>query len=161
MVRNVVYPPHPRSISSREAAASAKADDGGEQQPDDYGDKLVKYIPAEVIAFFLPAYALAAKLTDFSDRIGWLLVGIAIVGTVGYLLVKADKAKPSRWYFYLLAVLAFLGWAIGTTTEVAKLFNLPQPELSGKLVVFVTIFIVPLVDELLTRYLPAPAEPGS
>ncbi len=161
MVRTVVYPPHSRSTSPRAAAAPAQADDGGGQQPDDYGDKLVKYIPAEVIAFFLPAYALAAKLTDFSDRIGWLLVGVAVLGTVGYLLVKADKTKPPRLYFYILAVFAFLGWAIGTTTEVAELFKLPQPELSGKLVVFVTIFVVPLVDELLTRYLPAPAKPGS
>jgi uncharacterized membrane protein AbrB (regulator of aidB expression) len=158
MVRNVVYPSRLQArMSDKVAGVAADAED--QQQPDDYGDKLVKYIPAEVIAFFLPAYALAAKLNNFSDRIGWLLVGIAVLGTVGYLLVKADKTKPPRWYFYLLAVLAFLGWAIGTTTEVAELFNLPQPELSGKLVVFVTVFFVPLVDGLLTRYLPQPAAP--
>lgn len=102
---------------------------------------------------------LAAKLTDYSERIGWLLVGVAVLGTVGYLLVRADKAKPPRWYFYPLAVAAFLGWAIGTTIEVAELFNLSQPELSGKLVIMATIFVVPLIDELLTRYLPATAAP--
>jgi membrane protein DedA with SNARE-associated domain len=156
MVRHVVYPSaHQTKIAPELAAAAAAAED--QQQPDGYGDKLVKYIPAEVIAFFLPAYALAAKLDHFKEDlewIGWLLVVGAAFGAVGYLLVKADKSKPPRWYFYPLSVLAFLGWAVGTSTAVAELFDLTQPDITGKLIVMAAVFVIPLIDELLTRYLP-------
>lgn len=141
MVRTVVYP------SAKQALPAAVV-----QQPDSFGDKLVKYIPAEVIGFFLPAYALATKLTGHK-WVGWAILVLSSLGLVGYLLIRADKNNPPRPYFYLLSVAAFLAWVVGTSSAGGDLFCLDQPEITGKLIVMGAVFLIPLADELLTRYL--------
>jgi hypothetical protein len=133
MRRTVVYPP-------RDAARAAV------ESPDKVGDKLVKYIPAEVIAFYVPVYAYVQARPDWAK---WLVLGLAVVGTLGYLYVRSEKANPPRWFFYVLAVLAFIGWALGTSSLGADLFGFP--DFVSKLAVFLAVFLLPLVDQFLTR----------
>lgn len=145
MVRTVVHPSKARAPVAPEGAQV-------QQPPDTFGDKLVKYIPAEVIAFFLPAFALARALK--LEWVDWLVLALAAFGLVGYLLIKADKTHPPRPYFYLLSLVAFFAWAAGTSSAGEDLFCFSQPDITGKLIVMGAVFLVPLVDELLTRYLP-------
>ena len=118
---------------------------------DTYGDKLVKYIPAEVIAFFVPAYALVKSATDPDDWAKILVLVQCILGTVGYLFIRSPKGNPPRWYFYVLAAIAFLAWAIGTS-DIGLLLGIAE-ELS-KFTLLAGVFLVPMVDEVLTRLLP-------
>src|ERR1700694_366387 len=98
MARNVVY-----GVVPAPAAPPAPP-----PPPDKYADKLVKYIPAEVIAFFLPTFALAvAKQSRWGE---WLVLGTCVLGTWGYMAIRRDPASKPRWYFYLLSVLAFIAW---------------------------------------------------
>lgn len=148
MQRTVVY-----DVPTRRGAAGPAA--GGAAPPttakDNYGDKLVKYIPAEVIAFYVPAYALIKGADDLGDGAKLLVLGLCLVGTLGYLYIRADKANPPRWYFYVLAVIAFLAWAIGTS-DIGLIWGMGE-EIS-KFTVLAGVFLVPMADEVLTKLLP-------
>ncbi|MEO6196102.1 MAG: hypothetical protein ABIS20_24035 [Thermoanaerobaculia bacterium] len=154
MVRTVVYPNTilERDLTNNVAVAEVS-------QEDSYADKLVKYIPAEVIGFFIPAYALATQVSGHWAQ--WLVLGLCALGTVGYLMIKAPKDAPPRWYFYILALLSFLAWAIGTSDALTNLLQTGNDEntkLVGKLILAAAVFLIPLIDSLLTRFLPpAPA----
>jgi peptidoglycan/LPS O-acetylase OafA/YrhL len=133
MNRTAVYP-----------KAGAKA---AGQPVDEWGDKLVKYIPAEVLAFFIPAYALVETATPTGPLV---VFALGLVGTVAYLIARADRADPPRWYFYVLAALAFVAWAIGTTSIGSVLLHLP--EWSAEVTVLGGVFLIPLIDEIVTKY---------
>lgn len=154
MIRTVVYP-----TPGSHAAEVQPAD----TPRDSYGDKLVKYIPAEVIGFYVPAYALAKQVgTQGNGAQGnwaqWVVLALCTLGTVGYLFVRANQEKPPRWYFYLLSSLAFLAWALGTSMAGSELFQLENADVLGKLIVTAAVFLIPLIDDLLTKLLPVTAE---
>jgi hypothetical protein len=142
VIRTAVYP---RAGTRAAAQPGTRAAD---QPPaDGWGDKLVKYIPAEVLAFYIPAYALVEGHLPAGPLYVFVL---GLVGTVAYLLVRADRANPPRWYFYLLSALAFIAWAIGTSSIGSVLFHLPP--WSAQVTVFSAVFLIPLVDEIVTKY---------
>jgi hypothetical protein len=81
---------------------------------DGFPERLVKYVPAETLAFFVP---LAAVL-DPGHRL-WLITVLVVgaVGTVGYLWLAGQQAGPDERplpHFYALSCVAFLCWAVGT-----------------------------------------------
>jgi hypothetical protein len=112
---------------------------------------LTKYIPGEVIAFFLPAYSL---VQPEGRTMQWLTLVIGMVGAVIYLVARTDRQTPPRWYFYVLSGLAFPAWAIGTTTVGSDLWGI-SPGVSTY-TALVTAFLVPAIDEALTRVLGKP-----
>jgi hypothetical protein len=118
---------------------------GGDGLP----ERLVKYVPAETLAFFVP---LAAALGP--DRGPWLItiVVAGAVGTAGYLWVAGQRTRPDERplpHFYVLAILAFLCWALGTSGGVAGLVGLDQTE--AGVVLGLAVFLIPLLDEVLNR----------
>ena len=136
MPRTVVPPVRLRGADSATA--------GGDSFP----ERLVKYVPAETLAFFVP---IAALLGD--DHRPWLIAALAVgvLGTVGYLLqtAPADPDERPRPHYYVLACLAFLSWAIGTTPAVAALIHIDQT--GAAFVLAVAVFLTPLADGLLNR----------
>ena len=146
MQRTIVYPLPPHS---NRAAMAAAGNPQPASPPDRYGDKLVKYIPAEVIGFYVSVYALVQQKGIWAQV---LILVVCLFGTIGYLLMRADPAHPPRMYFYVLAVVAFLAWALGTSTLGQDTVNLP--DYISKLAVLSAVFLVPMIDELLTKYLP-------
>ena len=161
MPRTVVYPsPATRTIASDAAADAVTPPKTETSQEDGFGDKLVKYIPAEVIAFYVSGYILAGQLGKAAQ---WTVLVACLLGTAAYLFVRADKVNPPRWYFYVLAIISFLAWAVGTSTAGADLLMWPtdKAEIMGKFIVTAAVFLVPLTDELLTKLLPnAPTLPA-
>jgi hypothetical protein len=139
MPRTVVPPVRFRGSRRAEPA-------GGDSLP----EKLVKYVPAETLAFFVP---LAAVLDD-DNRKPWLITVllIGIVGTAGYLWLAAHRAAEDERplpHFYVLACVAFVCWAIGTSAGVAALAGLDRVE-SG-VVLGLAVFLIPLADDVLNR----------
>ena len=128
------------------------AEDGDAHNKDEYSDKLLKYIPAEVIAFYLPMYTYALSfvqqgdgpVTDKTPLIVVLLV--SLLGLVGYMYVRRDP--KTNWYFYVLSAVAFLCWAVGTSSVAQAIIDLP--ELYNKVILMTGIFLIPMFDELLT-----------
>src|SRR4051812_1815235 len=82
----------------------------GAQAGDGLPEKLVKYVPAETLAFFVPA---AAGLG--SDRDTWLIVVfvVGLAGTLGYLWNRGQEEQPDKrplTHFYVLSGIAFCCW---------------------------------------------------
>ena len=141
MARTVVYPVVMRNGGTPPA--------GGEAGGDSVPERLVKYVPAETLAFFVPA---AAGLG--ADREGLLIAVIVagLVGTIGYLWVAAqreDEDKRPMTHFYVLAGLAFLCWALGTSGSVSSLVDLDAT--AAGVILGLAVFLIPLVDEVLVH----------
>jgi hypothetical protein len=150
MIRTVVYP----RKGDRPGAVPQSTVEVDDQPPDDYKAKLVKYVPAEVIAFYIPAYALASKSGSVAagsrgETAQIVVIIISILGLIGYLFLRSDKSSPPRPYFYLLSVLAFLAWAIGTSSVGQDVFHLP--ETLNEFTVLAAVFLIPMLDDLITR----------
>jgi hypothetical protein len=115
-------------------------------QPDAYKDKLLKYVPAETVAVFLPAYALARTQGTTAAVVTTL---VALLGSLGYLRLRASPTAPPRWFFYALSGVAFLGWALGTSSLGRDVLG--WSDALSSLVVLGTVFLVPLADEAFER----------
>lgn len=143
MARTVIYPA--RASSDGRAASSVAA--GGGSPPDKYAEKLAKFIPAETVAFFVPIASVA------ESRPGLLVTAglIGLLATPAYLWTTARDLAPElrpRWHFYVLAMVAFAIWALGTS-KLGALVGLDSIETAFML--GVGVFLVPLIDSLLTR----------
>ncbi len=139
MPRTVVPP---RPVDQRAAESPA-----GDQLP----EKLVKYIPGETLAFFVP---IAAALG--TERDGWLVAVliIAAIGTVAYLWNSANSLPPDERplpHFYGLAVVALACWAIGTAPNVASLISVD--DVVAGVILALAVFLIPLADGILNRVL--------
>jgi|GEM_PF-3795796 hypothetical protein len=112
-----------------------------EAKPDDYPTKLVKYVPAETVAFV--AFASAVAL---STLLSWLVVAIALVGSVLYIATRGRQP----WYSHFLTLLAAILWIIGTTRYGEELLGLSYA--SSRILLAMGVFLIPAIDELLTRW---------
>ncbi len=142
MPRAIVYAPDSQRVRA--------ADAGGEA--DTLPSKLTKYVPAEVLAFYVPTYA---NLPDSAAAWRWAVFGIGLVGTVLYLLATRLREQQTRgpWYFYALAGVAYVGWAVSVTSAGGDLFGLDEGVTPA--ILATTVLLVPIVDELVTRFWPA------
>lgn len=130
------------------AAAGGPPGGGPPSGEDGYLDKLVKYVPAEVVAVFAPTAAV------LGNRHG-LLIALAIVcllATPGYLFLTAQNQPANLQplpHYYVLATIAFVAWALGVSQDLDKLFGL-----DGIVVAFIltaAVVLIPLVDGLLAK----------
>src|SRR5882757_1789332 len=96
-------------------AAGMRLDGSQGEKGDKFPDKLVKYVPAETLAFFVP---ISASLGLDRTRLLVVATIVGAIGTPGYLWLtarKLPKVEQPLFHFYLLAVLAFACWALGTS----------------------------------------------
>ena len=80
---------------------------------DSYVSRVAKYIPSEVLAFYVGASGLVASWdqTDGATRTAWWLIfAIGLVGTPAYLL-KLSKLKTPWSMHALISSVAFVIWA--------------------------------------------------
>lgn len=126
-------------------------------QPDDtYAERIVKFIPGEVLAFFVPASA-AAVAGGAAAQLFILLVGL--VGNVLYLRYAARRLPPGKQvlpHYFAISSWAFLIWAFATNAGLADVlpealaFGVPNAVSLGLLLI-ATVFLAPAVDEELAR----------
>lgn len=119
----------------------------GDQLP----EKLVKYIPGETLAFVVPIVAALG-----TDREGWLIAVliIAALGTPAYLWNSARSLPANErplTHFYVLATIAFVGWAIGTCPSVADLISVD--DVIAGVILALAVFLIPLSDGILNSVL--------
>ena len=114
---------------------------------DDYAGKLVKFVPAEVLAFFAP---MAAAV---QSRKGLLIAAtiVAFLATPAYLWYGAQKLPPQQQplrHFYPLSAIAFLAWALGTSS-LGSLIGLDS--IATSFMLGTSVFLIPLADGLLEK----------
>lgn len=118
---------------------------------DGYFEKLLKYVPAEVIAFFAPIASLVEKDTT-------LLVASGIVGLVctpAYLSLSRRNLKKTvkgaqrlPILNYVLSSAAFVVWALATS-KLGDLLHMTSTTIAFML--GVTVFVIPLADKLISK----------
>ncbi len=128
---------------------------GAAGEGDNYRDRLLKYVPAEVLAFFLPITALIANLqvpTDTTQAKKDLFLKLAVwVGAAGsaiWLGINASKqAKAERPlpHMYVLGPIAFLAWAVATN-EASAMYLLNSNIKVGAIVMMFVVFVLPVAD---------------
>jgi hypothetical protein len=139
-IRNVV-----RERAAR-APAPAAAAGTGQPSADSLQTKLVKYVPAEVVAVSAAGFAAFNPTGDWI----WFGLGLGAAANVIYLFVasaeNALKAPPPRWYFYVLSAAAFVVWSLATISSIQKSMSLTEPKAS--FILFAGAFGIPLLDSL-------------
>jgi hypothetical protein len=137
-----------RSISDRRAkgALRSQARSDGEGVPaDNYGERLLKYVPAEVLAFFLAAAGKWGSDNTF------LIVALVVAVVLTPVVLYATSPSGLRWYAFVLAIIAFGVWAIGTSTDTDRLLGISSDQ--APFVLTVGAFVIPTVDKALGRAL--------
>lgn len=104
-------------ISEKDVQRWAKtrgvADDAppAEPAPDKYKDRLLKYIPAEVIALYITLNGILRSATNdptFPEQlVAWIIFGVGLFGTWLYLW---RVSKVSKTWQYVISIGAFAVW---------------------------------------------------
>lgn len=145
---------------------------GDPEYEDRYTAKLVKYIPAEVLAAFIPLVALADKISSGSkDAWIWMTIGIGAFAVFGYMRWHATEVIPKQlaaaqggkevaddelkrltpnWYVYILGLVAFGAWALATAGPVQSVVGLTGAE--SEYIVAAVTFLLPLLDATLAHF---------
>jgi hypothetical protein len=106
-----------------DVAPAAEAAPAGQVTVDDYATRIVKYVPAEVVAFYLAAdklFAQAPALTGanlaeifVAKNLYWFSVAVFVLGLIGtplYLWRQAGPGDP--WQVHAgVSTVAFVIWA--------------------------------------------------
>jgi hypothetical protein len=145
-----------RTVVPPQVSVEARALDdlGAEELPvvgDGLPERLVKYVPAETLAFFVP-FAAAIE----PDRYVLLIavVVVAALGNIGYLwwnghnLPREQRPLP---HFFVMATIAFLCWAIATAPNVSAMLGIDA--LIAAVILGSAVFLVPLADQVITTLL--------
>ena len=92
-----------RTVISQQQALAATPN----TKPDDYKQRLLKYIPTEVIALYLTLDTLVRSSDDMPSNALWIIFAIGLVGTFLYLwrVEKVRKAKQ-----LIISTIAFAVW---------------------------------------------------
>jgi hypothetical protein len=111
----------------------------GKSQPDNYTDRLIKYIPAEIIAFYL---ALKPFFIKETPNVQWVIFAVLLVVTVVYLRLARGVGK---WIQIIISVLAFAIWifAIGGPFSELNWYNnhpVLQPLILGSFTILVPFY---------------------
>jgi hypothetical protein len=159
MIRTVVYG-SPSVSSAMDTAPPLTADS--------FRDKLLKYVPVEVLSAFLLAYGALASTGSATEEktaagiggaaanahpsFGWTMVLLfaGAIFTPVYLFIQAPSGKITRWYFFLLSVFAFGAWALGTTSAGFALFGAWRQGY-GTVILALSALAIPAADELISR----------
>lgn len=119
---------------------------------DDFLTKIAKYVPAETITLVTLAFAAFSP----SGTWVWVILGGGAVANVIYLFSTALTATSTplpRWYFYLLAVLAYVLWAAAIIGPVGEKLGIKGDNLEAKQTFYLAAaaFLVPTLDTIATH----------
>jgi hypothetical protein len=127
-------------------------EDGTQSGKDSYLEKIVKYVPAEIVT--LTTLAVAA-FQPAGGTIWWIVIVGALANVLylfGTALASSTTPLP-RWYFYPLSILAYAVWAAAIIPEFGQKVGIggdnAQTEQSFALAL--GAFLVPLLDSIFTN----------
>jgi hypothetical protein len=140
-MRQVVYSPEVlRASSARRLPGPIAEGDDETSKPDGYATKLVKYVPAETVAFVS-----FISLAPLRGALAWAVFAAALIGSIIYIALKG----PQPWYGMLLVLVSTFVWVLATTNFGEVLLGLTYS--TSRVILGITVFIIPGVDEFVTR----------
>ena len=138
---------------------------GGEppppKPPDDYSDRLAKYLPAEVVTLYLSLIAAAAQAAGNPTSVEWLVKNLGsdwlfwlnlVVFIVGLIATPTDlyfRLKVRSWIHILICMGSFAVWALAIPDG---LFKDWPPVIRG--------IVLPIYTFSVARYKPTPDANG-
>lgn len=126
---------------ARKIITAADVDTGNAVHQDKYPGKLLKYIPADVIAVYLTLDHILKLSTDKPNVIliaGYVVFGILLIATPFYLLKTGVTARSQL----IVATLSFAIWAFSLSGPFS---SVPHHEIIAALLLPLFTFFVPLL----------------
>jgi hypothetical protein len=117
--------------------------------PDDYADRLMKYIPTEGVGFWLAVSGMIQSAGDDIPKEGllWLFFVIGLVFTFGWMRRQTRiPGKPTAWTQIGLSCGAFIVWVFATGGPFEASWPLYRPLYGSLLLITYTAaigFVVP------------------
>ncbi len=88
---------------------------GANQQIDSAAERIVKYIPAEVVAFYLAALGIIHTVPNdkeaMRNRAYLFALIVGVIAAPLYIIVVGKKGQAGKWLMGVWSVPAFLVWA--------------------------------------------------
>lgn len=151
MARTIVYD-RPRQPDEREASVPAvyaqrgdatTSEDEDTLRGDTYAERLLKYIPAETIAFVV----FGSSFSDITDAQLVAVLIIAAVGQLGWIYREGQKLRPvdrPAPRQYVFAFIAFCAWTLGTASGVREMLGVDDT--TAAIVLGGAAYLLPMVD---------------
>jgi hypothetical protein len=79
----------------------------GSAPGDKYADRLLKYIPAEVVALYVGLSALLAAASGAPPFLAWVIFAVGVVGTAVYVI---RSQPPPSLVHVAISIIAFIVW---------------------------------------------------
>lgn len=117
--------------------------------PDNYGDRLRKYIPAEAVGFWLAISGIIQSAGDDVPKLGllWLFLVIGLVFTFAWTHRRTkEPGKPMARTQILISCVAFLVWVFASGGPLATSLSFYHPIYGSLLLITYTTavsFIIP------------------
>lgn len=147
MGRTVITRSEIRKRDQQDTAAAADASSGSSvQTPDEYRDRLLKYIPAEIVAVYLAilnVLALASLPPAELRRAQWVLFGIVLALTVPW---QRRIMSISKWQQVAIGSAAFVFWAMSLGDPFVDGFVRAYRTVYGTAAMILFTFAVPLFE---------------
>jgi len=119
------------------------------QSPDDYADRIMKYIPTEAVGFWLAVSGMIQSAGEDIPKAGllWLFFVIGLVLTFGWTKRQTSEAgKPVAWVQIGLSCVSFMVWVLAAGGPLVATWEGYQPLYGSLLLVTYTAamgFVVP------------------
>jgi hypothetical protein len=111
------------------------------QKADDYANKLIKYIPSEVIALYITLSTVLKSSADVPAMLDWIIFIVCTAGVYFYLLRIQKVTKQKQ---LIISVLSFIVWIFAFGGPFADL-GWYKPIYGGLLLPVFTFFI-PIIE---------------
>jgi len=125
----------------RESSGRQSLKSRTELTPDTYRDKLLKYIPAEVVALYLTLDLIWRSTSEAEAWLRWLILIFGLVATPLYLW-RIQRVR--KWIQLLVSTVAFLVWTFALGGPFVSLSW--YKAIYGALLLPMFTFLVPLID---------------
>jgi hypothetical protein len=113
---------------------------------DDYRDRLMKHIPADLVAIYLTLTGLL-KMADPNktpiQTLGWIIFGIVLVVSLPW---QRRVVKISKWKQVWIGVFAFCFWAISLGEPFTTAWASSYQPLYGSMLLVLYTFLIPLFE---------------
>jgi hypothetical protein len=123
---------------------------------DSYFEKLLRYIPADIVAAYLTLDGVLRSQTNSPDWLPWSVFGVMFVLTPFYVVfMKSDPPgfAPSKNFHWMASLFAFTVWVFALDGSFAQTFDWYKP-VYGSICLVITTLIMPLAERLFLKLVP-------
>lgn len=141
-----------REFAERAKAAAAAGSLAAEITPtqapavDDYRDRLMKYIPADLVAIYLTLTGLL-KMADPNktpiQTVGWIIFGVVLIVSLPW---QRKVVKITKWSQVWIGTFAFVFWAISLGEPFTTAWSGWYQPLYGSMLLVLYTFLIPLFE---------------